>query len=215
MEDLPARGTDQDEKAVESEDGGSKGRKKVPSEASQPPKPAVIVEDSPDPDKKAVESEDGDTKSRKKVLSEASQPPKPAVMVEDSPDPDEKVVESEDEEDMRMKNDQREASKSAVLVEDLDDGSVEDGGQKDLSEASKCSRFQTLVLGPVYKFFMSWVSMFITDVAFPHTSDTQGKLVGRYPVVFIILALVVTGACCSGLTMSVTVVFSLALILYY
>ena len=42
---------------------------------------------------------------------------------------------------------------------------------------------------------------------FSHKSDTQGKLVGRYPVVFIILTLVVTGACSSGLAMSVSVLF--------
>ena len=42
---------------------------------------------------------------------------------------------------------------------------------------------------------------------FCHKSDTQGKLVGRYPVVFIILTLVVTGACSSGLAMSVSVLF--------
>ena len=62
------------------------------------------------------------------------------------------------------KKDLSEASqpdKSAVMVEDspdLDERSVEDGGQKDLSKASKCSKFQTLILGLVHKFFMGWVS---------------------------------------------------------
>ena len=104
--------------------------------SSQPPKPTVKMENLPargtDPDEKAVESKDGGLKSRKKDLSEASQPDKSAVMVEDSPD--------------------------------LDERSVEDGGQKDLSKASKCSKFQTLVLGFGHKFFMSWVSMYITPL---------------------------------------------------
>ena len=149
--------------------------------SSQPPKRTVKMENLPargtDPDEKAVESKDGGLKSRKKDLSEASQPDKSAVMVEDSPD----------------------------------ERSVEDGGQTDLSKASKCSKFQTLVLGFVHKFFMSWVSMYIAPLMLPrdfsHKSDMQGKLVGRYPVVFIILTLVVTGACSSGLAMSVSVLF--------
>ena len=28
--------------------------------------------------------------------------------------------------------------------------------------------------------------------------DTQGKLVGRYPLLFLVLPLIVTGLCCSG-----------------
>ena len=107
--------------------------------SSQPPKRTVKMENLPardtDPDKKAVESKDGGLKSRKKGLSEASQADKSAVMVEDSPD--------------------------------LDERSVEDGGQKDLSKASKCSKFQTLVLGFGHKFFMSWVSMYIAPLMLP------------------------------------------------
>ena len=84
------------------------------------------------PNVRAVESEDGSRRSREEdVHGEDSQPSaKSAVMMEDSPDPDDKTV----------------AEFGA------------DGGGKDLPEASKCSKFQTLILGFVHKFFMAWVS---------------------------------------------------------
>ena len=94
-----------------------------------------MMEDLPgrvntNPDARAVDSEDG-TRSRKEDLhGEDSQPPKSAIMMEDSPDLEETVAEF----------------------------GADDGGAKDLREASKCSKFQTLILGLVHKFFMGWVS---------------------------------------------------------
>ena len=116
------------------------------------------------PDEKTGESADGSLKSKKRELSQGSQPPKSAVTVEDSSDPNDKAVESEDGGMRRMKENLSGASrppKSFIMEDDspeLNERPVENGGQKDLSKASKCSKFQTLILGSVQKFFTCWVS---------------------------------------------------------
>ena len=95
-----------------------------------------MMEDLPErggtnPNARAVESEDGSRRRREEDLNgEDSQPSKSAVMMEDSPDPDKTVAEF----------------------------GADDRGGKDLPEASKCSKFQTLILGYVHTFFMAWVS---------------------------------------------------------
>ena len=94
-----------------------------------------MMEDLPErvgthPDARAVESEDGRRSRKEDLHGEEPQPSKPAVVMEDSPDPEETVAEF----------------------------GADDGGAKDLREASKCSKFQILVLGFVHKFFMGWVS---------------------------------------------------------
>ena len=94
-----------------------------------------MMEDLPErvgtyPDARAVQSEDGTRRRKEDLHGDDSQPSKSAVKMEDSSDLDETVAEF----------------------------GADDGGAKDLREASKCSKFQTLILGFVHKFFMGWVS---------------------------------------------------------
>ena len=91
---------------------------------------------------------------------------------------------------------------------------AEEGKRREASKSkskSKCSKLQSLIFGSLQRFFMAQVrnKSIIFSKSFPtlivnNPLFIQGKVVGRYPLLFLILPLIVTGLCCSGFAMSVT-----------
>ena len=91
---------------------------------------------------------------------------------------------------------------------------AEEGKRREASKSkskSKCSKLQSLIFGSLQRFFMAQVKN--ESITFSKSFPTlivnnplfiQGKVVGRYPLLFLILPLIVTGLCCSGFAMSVT-----------
>ena len=115
-----------------------------------------------------------------------------------------------------MENDDTEKG-MPVISTDVDADAVEGvGGQE---EASRCSKLQSLIFGSLQKFFKSQVievniGHIHSNMLFkwnhlllliqPHICVhvyVQGKLVGRFPLPFLILPIIITAACCYGFKM--------------
>ena len=107
----------------------------------------------------------------------------------------------------------------AVKVEEEGKRSEEASKSKSKSK-SKCSKLQSLIFGSLQRFFMAQVRD--KSIIFPKTVPThfdqphvQGKVVGRYPLLFLILPLILTGLCCSGFAMSVTSFIIITILISY
>ena len=111
-----------------------------------------------------------------------------------------------------MENDDTEKG-MPVMSTDVDADAVEGvGGQE---EASRCSKLQSLIFGSMQKFFKCQVIE--VNIAHIHSNMlfnwnhlllfiymyvyVQGKLVGRFPLPFLILPIIITAACCYGFKM--------------
>ena len=68
---------------------------------------------------------------------------------------------------------------------------IEKENEPDLEKKAPCAKLQAVLLGSLQKLFFQQVRLVMVDTM-------QGRLVGRYPAVAILLTLIVSAACCSG-----------------
>ena len=79
-------------------------------------------------------------------------------------------------------------------------------GEESAESKSKCSKLQSLFFGSLQKFFKAQVGkteaiLFVLKT-FNHNQCRlvcfQGRIVGRFPLLFLILPIIITGLCCTG-----------------
>ena len=119
-----------------------------------------------------------------------------------------------------MENEDNEKGMPVLSVDaDADADAVEGGGGQE--KASRCSKLQSFIFGSLQKFFkcqvievniahihsnmlFKWNHQVLLLLIQPHICVhvyVQGKLVGRFPLPFLILPIIITAACCYGFKM--------------